>query len=140
MEPIQWNDGKIIIDHDGLRRHRLMALTEDPATRRYSSHDGRPVVVAPKLAGDNFVDSADPTDETASLYYVETGLTDTTVGATDGDPDDGIDQTKLFLERSVNQGVTTYTRVAVIEVTIDNATAFKHIHYGLWNGLSRKWR
>ena len=24
----------------------------------------------------------------------------------------------------------------MIEVTIDNATAFKHIHYGLWNGLS----
>ena len=50
--------------------------------------------------------------------------------------DDGIDQTKLFLERSVNEGTTTYTPVAVIEVTIDNATAFKHIHYGLWNGLS----
>ena len=91
--------------------------------------------MAPQPAGDHFVDSADTT-KTASLYYVETGLTDTTVGAPNGDPDDGIDQTKRFLERSVNEGVTTYTPVAVIQVTIDNATPFKHIHYGLWNGLS----
>ena len=34
------------------------------------------------------------------------------------------------------EGVTTYTPVNVIQVTIDNATPFKHIHYGLWNGLS----
>ena len=33
-------------------------------------------------------------------------------------------------------GVTTYTPVAVIHITIDNATDFEHIHYGLWNALS----
>ena len=102
-----------------------------------------PVTVAPKLAGDHFVDSA-ATKKTASLYYVDTGKKDTSIGIDsdkDGtieplEKDDGIDQTKLFLERSVIKGTTTYTQVAVIEVTIDNPTAFKHIHYGLWNGLS----
>ena len=100
-------------------------------------------LVAPKLAGDHFVDSAD-TDETASLYYVETGIKDTSIGIDSNDDgtiaadekDDGIDQTKRFLERSDIEGVTTYTPVAVIQVTIDNPTAFAHIHYGLWNGLS----
>ena len=64
--------------------------------------------MAPKLAGDHFVDSAD-TDKTASLYYVETGKKDVTAGndvngdgeVDDGEKDDGIDQTKRFLERSV---------------------------------------
>ena len=56
-----------------------------------------PVTVAPKLAGDNFVDSAD-TGKTESLYYVETGKKDVTVG----EKDDGIDDTKLFLERNVS--------------------------------------
>ena len=85
-----------------------------------------------------------PQKRRESLYYVETGKKDVTAGNdVDGngkvegtEKDDGIDDTKLFLERSVNKGVTTYTRVGVIEVTIDNPTAFKHIHYGLWNGLS----
>ena len=105
-------DGKITIDHDG-----------DGGTTPE-------VTVAPKLAGD-IVNGTVPT-ETAELYYVETGLEDETA-------DDGIDQTKLFLERDVSteDGVTTttYHVVAVIEVTVDNATAFKHLHYGLWNGL-----
>ena len=60
------------------------------------------VTVAPKPAGDDFVDSAD-TDKTATLYYVDTGVEDVTMGvpAEDGTarPDDGIDQTKIFLER-----------------------------------------
>ena len=103
-----------------------------------------PIDVAPKVAGDHFVDSAGTTGVTETLYYVETGKVDVTAGNdVNGDgtvqateEDDGIDQTKRFLERSVNLGVTTYTPVAVIQVTIDNPTAFKHIHYGLWNGLS----
>ena len=32
--------------------------------------------------------------------------------------------------------MTTYKLVKVVEVTVDNATGFKHLHYGLWNGLS----
>ena len=78
---------------------------------------------------------AEDLTKTASLYYVETGIQET-----DETKDDGIDQTKLFLERNVatDQGVstTTFRRVAVIQVTIDNAAAFAHIHYGLWNGLT----
>ena len=118
------DEGKITIDHD-----------------RMDTTDA--VTVAPKLAGDHFVDS-DNTEMTASLYYVETGKEDETAGNdVDGngtvDPaekDDGIDDTKRFLERNFKSGITTYTPVAVIEVTVDNATPFKHIHYGLWNALS----
>ena len=33
-------------------------------------------------------------------------------------------------------GVTSYQLVSVIEVSVDNATGFKHLHYGLWNGIS----
>ena len=55
---------------------------------------------------------------------------------TTGDTDDGIDQTKVFLERDSNAAVVTYNWVKVIEVTVDAASAFEHIHYGLWNGLS----
>ena len=130
-------EGKIRIDHDGDdAAEDLEATAQDPAMTG-------PIDVAPKLAGDNFVDSA-ATAKTASLYYVETGNKDTSIGIDSNDDgeiateeeDDGIDQTKLFLERNLKDGVTTYTPVAVIEVTIDNATAFKHIHYGLWNGLS----
>ena len=125
-------DGKIIIDHDGDDGTEDVAEDPDQDGDQFKT---APVTVAPKLAGDQFVDSAN-TAKTESLYYVETGREDTTVGATGGDPDDGIDQTKKFLERNVSGGETTYTPVNVIQVTVDNATPFKHIHYGLWNGLS----
>ena len=96
-------------------------------------HDGvdQTDAVAPTPAGSDFV-SAAVTAETATLYYVDTGVEDMTTG----DTDDGIDQTKMFFERDINRGVTTYSEVNVIQVTVDNATGFKHLHYGLWNGLS----
>ena len=126
-------DGKIIIDHDGDGEAMDKAAVVDDDGEIATPATTAPVTVAPKLAGDHFVHySADDTKTTESLYYVETGKKDVTAGK----KDDGIDDTKLFLERSVKEGTTTYTRVGVIEVTIDNATAFKHIHYGLWNGLS----
>ena len=128
-------EGKILIDHDG--------DTADPAAAADDPTMTAPIDVAPKPAGDHFVDSAS-TKTTASLYYVDTGKIDTSIGIdsnndgtiADDEKDDGIDQTKIFLERSISEGETTYTPVAVIQVTIDNATAFKHIHYGLWNGLT----
>ena len=99
--------------------------------------------VAPKVAGGDFR-AADGTTTAVTLYYVPARLVDldstpdldeskdNTVGMTD----DGIDQTKMFLERNITGGVTTYKEVTVVEVTVDNATSFKHLHYGLWNGLS----
>ena len=123
--------GKITIDHDGDGSAVDAAAVVDAGEVTEKAKTA-PVTVAPKLAGDHFVDSASSTKLTASLYYVETGEEDETTGKTD----DGIDQTKKFLERNVSNGVTTYTPVNVIQVTIDNATDFKHIHYGLWNGLS----
>ena len=110
--------------------------------------DGAPSVaenakrVAPTPAG-TFVSAAD-TDKTAELYYVPAVLVDLentpdvdeSTDITVGDADDGIDQTKIFLERNVDDGVTTYKVVAVVQVTVDNATGFKHLHYGLWNGIS----
>ena len=65
--------------------------------------------VTPTFAGDHFVDSADHNKVTASLYYVETGITDTSIGVDEdkngkvegNEIDDGIDQTKLFLERAL---------------------------------------
>ena len=71
-------------------------------------------------------------EESEVLYYVETDARDTTTG----DTDDGIDQTRVYLERNRAAGVVTYSVVNVIEVTIDHGTDFNHIHYGLWNGLS----
>ena len=121
------DDGKIRIDHDG----------DEAADRGVAQEDQTPrKMVAPQPAGDNFADSVAPTDptKTKTLYYVETGIQET-----DETKDDGIDQTKLFLERNVvdvdGESTTTYKPVAVIEVTIDNTTDFAHIHYGLWNGL-----
>ena len=99
--------------------------------------------VAPKVAGGDFR-AVGATTTAVTLYYVPARLTDD-VGTTDVDEskdntvgmsDDGIDQTKVFLERNILDGVTSYKRVYVVEVTVDNATSFKHLHYGLWNGLS----
>ena len=113
-------DGKITIDHDG-----------DNGTDQEDNLTAD-VTVAPKPAGDAVSALNEPT-KTVELYYVETGLEDETA-------DDGIDRTKLFLERDVvtenSVTTTTYHVVAVIEVTVDNATPFKHLHYGLWNGIS----
>ena len=67
-----------------------------------------------------------------SLYYIDTGVTDNSVGA----DDDGIDQTRIFLERRVIANAVTYDVVFVRQVTLDDAMAFEHIHYGLWNGIS----
>ena len=86
----------------------------------------------PKAAGSSFR-AVDTTDDTrTTLYYVKSGDPDMTTG----DTDDGIDQTRLFLERDSAGGVVTYNVVNVIEVTIDAASAFEHLHYGLWNGIS----
>ena len=136
--------GEIKIDHDrdGATEDADAIINEEG--EETSPAMTGPIDVAPKLAGDHFVDSSVETTTTATLYYVDTGKKDTSIGIdsdNDGtieplEKDDGIDQTKRFLERNVSDGETTYTPVAVIQVTIDNATAFKHIHYGLWNGLS----
>ena len=67
-----------------------------------------------------------------SLYYIDTGVTDNSTGA----DDDGIDQTRIFLERRVIGNTVTYDLVFVRQVTLDDAKAFEHIHYGLWNGIS----
>ena len=102
--------------------------------------------VAPKVAGGDFR-AVDATTTAVTLYYVPARLVDDTVGEDDdgidqtkdntvGKTDDGIDQTKVFLERNIANGETTYRLVNVVEVTVDNATSFKHLHYGLWNGLS----
>ena len=64
-----------------------------------------------------------------SLYYIDSGVTDNS-------PADGIDQTRIFLERRVTQNEVTYDVVYVRQVTLDDAMAFEHIHYGLWNGIS----
>jgi hypothetical protein len=119
-------DGKI-----GMHPETGVPSTDDDAKR-----------VAPTPAG-TFVSAVDTT-ETAELYYVPAVLVDD-AGTTDvdesidytvGDADDGIDQTKIFLARNVDGGDTTYVVVGVVEVTVDNATGFKHLHYGLWNGIS----
>ena len=96
--------------------------------------------VAPRVAGSDFRHiSALSTGET--LYYVpalndpSTDGHDESIGE-DAFPDDGVDSTKMFLERNVMDGVTSYQLVRVIEVSVDNATGFKHLHYGLWNGIS----
>ena len=130
------DDGKITIDHD----------SDNAAADDAEAGETGPVTVAPKLAGDDFVDSADTDSKNnVSLYYVDTGVkVDETAGndfdnsgKVDADErDNGIDETKIFLEKNINDNVITYTPVAVIQVTIDNATPFTHIHYGLWNGLS----
>ena len=110
-------DGKIVIDHDGFPSPGAGnpdVLVDDPDTQ-LDERMTASVTVAPKPAGDHFVDSAD-TKMTASLYYVETGKKDVTAGndvngdgMVDADEkDDGIDQTKRFLERNVSGGVTTY--------------------------------
>ena len=96
------------------------------------------VTAIPKVAGSAFRSAVRATGVTtgplprATLHYVKSGAADTTTG----DTDDGIDQTKIFLERDVEAGVVTYNVVNVVEVTIDNGAMFEHIHYGIWNGLS----
>ena len=89
------------------------------------------VIAVPKVAGSDFRDVDAPKMST-TLYYVLSGNADMTTG----DTDDGIDQTKIFLERDTVGGMVTYSVVNVVEVTVDAASAFEHIHYGLWNGLS----
>ena len=108
-------------------------------------HDGEDdtATVAPQVAGSDFVSAAD-TSKKATLYYVDSGNEDMTVGVDEDDngtvepseEDDGIDDTKIFLERHLVAGVTSYQLVNVVQVTVDNATGYKHLHYGLWNGLS----
>ena len=89
------------------------------------------VTAVPKIAGGDFR-AADAPKTAETLYYVLSGEEDVTTG----DTNDGIDQTKIFLERDSNAGVVTYNLVNVIEVTLDGNAAFEHLHYGLWNGLS----
>ena len=121
---------------------------DDPANTSFDVTDGKinhdaeadTDPVAPKVAGSDFRHiSALSTGVT--LYYVpavddaDTADHDESIGE-DPTPDDGVDDTKMFLERNVMNGVTTYQLVSVIEVSVDNATGFKHLHYGLWNGIS----
>ena len=130
-------EGKILIDHDGDGQANNADAVIDNNGDVTTPARTAPRRLAPKPAGSDFVDASD-TKMTATLYYVGTGVKDTSTAATEAagdDADDGIDQTKLFLERNIKSGETTYVPVAVVEVTVDNATAFEHLHYGLWNGL-----
>ena len=105
----------------------LSAPTTATATR---TADG--VAGIPRMAG-VIARAFDETEGTQpSLYYIDSGVTDNSVGAND----DGIDQTRIFLERRVILNVVTYDVVFVRQVTLDDAMAFEHIHYGLWNGIS----
>ena len=130
--------GKIRIDHDG------DGATDDAAATESDEAMTAPKNLAPQPAGDHFVDSSVEITTTETLYYVETGKTDTSIGIdsdndgmiADAEKDDGIDQTKLFLERDLRGGTTVYKPVAVIQVTVDNTADYTHIHYGLWNGLT----
>jgi hypothetical protein len=129
-------------DQNGAGDLEAPANTSFPVTDGKIDHDDEPdtAPVAPKVAGSDFRHiSALSTGET--LYYVPaeddttTADHDESIGE-DPTPDDGVDNTKQFLERNVVNGVTTYQLVSVIEVSVDNATPFKHLHYGLWNGIS----
>ena len=103
-----------------------------PTTGATATRTDTGVAGMPRMAG-VIARAFDETEGTQpSLYYIDTGVTDVSVGA----DDDGIDQTRIFLERRVTQNVVTYDVVFVRQVTLDNAMAFEHIHYGLWNGIS----
>ena len=55
-------DGKIMIDHDGFPSPEVdddEELVDDPLTPEADERRTFSVTVAPRLAGDNFVDSAD---------------------------------------------------------------------------------
>ena len=95
------------------------------------SHNTEDVTAVPKVAGSDFR-AHDATTAGVTLYYVDSGVADTSTGATD----DGVDQTKVYLERDSEGGDVTYNVVNVVEVTVDAATDYQHIHFGLWNGLS----
>ena len=58
----------------------------------------------PKPAGSSFR-AADAPDTRSTLYYVKSGRADVTTG----DTDDGIDQTKIFLEQRRRQAVLSLT-------------------------------
>ena len=96
-----------------------------------ASHNTEEVVAVPEPAEGDFR-AFNATKESTTLYYVDSEVKDVTTG----DTDDGIDQTKIYLERDREAGVVTYNIVAVVEVTVDSPSSFKHIHYGLWNDLS----
>ena len=88
------------------------------------------VVAVPKVAGGDFR-AVDAVMTGVTLYYVNSDVADVTTG----DTDDGVDQTKIYLERSSDSGTVTYDVVTVVEVTLDFAADYQHFHYGLWNGL-----
>ena len=92
-----------------------------------ASHNTAEIVAIPRAAGSNFR-AFDALTTTVPLYYVNTGVTDET-------PQDGIDQTRVYLERDSEGGTITYNVVNVVEVTLDLASSFEHLNYGLWNGL-----
>ena len=91
------------------------------------SHNTEDVTAVPKVAGGNFR-AADATSTRVTLYYINSRVADVT-------PDDGIDQTKIYLERNSSGGDVTYNVVNVVEVTLDFAADYRHFHFGLWNGL-----
>ena len=105
-----------------------------PATGQTARLTTPGVAGIPRLAGGEFTafDEAGTTAAQPDLYYIETGLTDNSVG----DTDDGIDQTRIYLERRVIANDITYDVVYVREVTVEVDTAFEHLHYGLWNNIS----
>ena len=90
------------------------------------------VVGIPRVAGGEFKAFDDLDGTQPLLYFVESNVTDNSVGT----DDDGIDQARIFLERRVIGNEITYDVVHVREVTIDKAMEFQHLHYGLWNGLT----
>ena len=85
------------------------------------------VIKVPKVAGGDFR-HVDDTMTGVTLYYVYSGEPDM-------DADDGIDETKIYMERNIIGGDVHYSIVNVIEVTLDFAADYQHFHYGLWNGL-----
>ena len=112
----------------GLSGDSALAAPTTPTTTRTATGVAgmpRPAGIVAKAFDD--LEGTQPT-----LYYIDTGVADISVGA----DDDGIDQTRIFLERRVIANAVQYDLVFVRQVTVDSAMAFEHIHYGLWNGIS----
>ena len=105
-----------------------------------SDHDGISTTVdltasgKPKSAGSGFVFNEDP-KTSVELYYIDSGIKDTTIGK----DDDGVDQTRIYLAKVIDDaGAVTYRQVNVKEVTVNAAAEFDHISYGVWAGLDSK--
>ena len=106
----------------------LEAPTTPTLTRTATGVAGIPRSAGAIALAFDDLDSAPPV-----LYFIHTNVRDNSLV---GDEDDGIDQTRIFLERRVIGNNVTYDVVHVREVTVESAMEYAHIHYGLWNGIS----